>query len=66
MGGYIRKTHDVWELVTNYGYGEEVECSYDSKKEAKADYAVYRKEKRSGFLPSLLSVSLRKRRVPNV
>ena len=64
--GYVRKTHDVWELVTNYGYGEEVEVSYDSRKEANADLKVYKREKRLGFLPFLLSVRLRKRRVPNV
>ncbi|MCR5726447.1 MAG: hypothetical protein K6G24_03175 [Lachnospiraceae bacterium] len=62
--GYMRKTRDIYELVTNYGYGEEVESSYDSRKEALADFKTYKREKRQGFLPSLLSVRLRKKRVP--
>ena len=59
---YVRKTYDEWELITNYGYGEEVECTYDNRKEAKADLCVYRKEKAAGYLPNLLSVRLKKRR----
>lgn len=62
--GYIRKTRDKFELVTNYGYGEGVECSYDSREEAVADLNAYKNEKRRGFLPTLLSVHLRRKRVP--
>lgn len=30
---YIRKTHDEWQLISNYGYGWEVELTEESKKE---------------------------------
>lgn len=26
MNTYKRKTHDEWKVITNYGYGWEVEC----------------------------------------
>ena len=38
---YVRKTYDQWDIETNYGYGWEVESSYDNYKEAKADYKEY-------------------------
>lgn len=38
---YVRKTVDQWDIETNYGYGWEVESSYDNYKKAKADYAEY-------------------------
>lgn len=60
---YKRKTKDVWQLITNYGYGSEVECEYEDKKEALADFAIYRKEKEEGYLPNLISVMLMKRRI---
>lgn len=31
---YIRKTRDVWHVMTNYGYGWETECVEYSRKEA--------------------------------
>ena len=39
---YIRKTVDQWDIETNYGYGWEVESSYDNYKDAKADLGEYR------------------------
>ena len=39
---YIRKTCDVWVLMSNYGYGWEEEVEYDDFKEAKADLKAYR------------------------
>ena len=63
MGAYVRKTKDVYELVTNYGYGEEVECTYDTQAEMRADFKRYMDEKRAGYLPSLLYVTCRVRRV---
>ena len=27
---YVRKTKDRWDIETNYGYGWEVESSYDA------------------------------------
>lgn len=60
---YKRKTKDIWQLITNYGYGSEVECEYEDEKEALADFDKYRKEKNEGYLPSLISVMLMKRRI---
>lgn len=39
---YVRKTIDVWEIETNYGYGWEVESSYGNYAEAKRDLKEYR------------------------
>lgn len=39
---YVRKTYDQWDIETNYGYGWEVESSYDNYKEARADLGEYR------------------------
>ena len=45
---YVRKTKDVWDIETNYGYGWEVESSYDHDdyehpyQSAKEDAAEYR------------------------
>lgn len=60
---YKRKTKDEWQLITDYGYGEEVETSFDDKKEADECLITYRTEKMGGYLPSLRSVRLRKKRV---
>lgn len=60
---YVRKTRDIWQLITNYGYGSEVECEYEDEEEALADFAKYRKEKEEGYLPNLISVMLFKRRI---
>lgn len=53
----------MWELVTNYGYGNEVECSYDNYDEAKNDYERYLEEKRKGYLPMLRDIRLRRKKV---
>ena len=39
---YQRKTVDRWDLIANYGYGREVECSEYSLKEAKQTLREYR------------------------
>lgn len=31
---YVRKTVDRWDIMTNYGYGWERECSEYTRKEA--------------------------------
>lgn len=40
--GYIRKTRDRWDIMTNYGYGWECECSEYTWKEAKQTAREYR------------------------
>ena len=60
---YKRKTKDVWQLITNYGYGKEIECEYEDEKEAIEDFEKYRKEQKEGYLPSLISVMLMKRKI---
>lgn len=40
--GYQRKTRDRWDIMTNYGYGWECECSEYTWKEAKQTYREYR------------------------
>lgn len=57
-----RKTKDIYELVTNYGYGEEVESWAETYGEIKSDYDAYIKEKMGGYLPELKSIRIRKRR----
>ena len=39
---YVRKTRDIWCIETNYGYGWEVEATYDTPAEAKRDIHDYR------------------------
>lgn len=39
---YQRKTKDVYNIVTNYGYGWEVECTEETYKEAKQRLKEYR------------------------
>ena len=39
---YIRKTVDRWDIMTNYGYGWECECSEYTLKEAKHRLKEYR------------------------
>jgi hypothetical protein len=39
---YIRKTRDVWHIMTNYGYGWECECVEYTWKEAKQTAREYR------------------------
>jgi len=38
---YKRKTRDRWDIVTDYGYGWEVETSEDTYKEALNRYKEY-------------------------
>lgn len=60
---YKRKTRDIWQLITNYGYGNEVEIQSDDYMSIKEDYLSYKKEKDAGFLPDLLVLKIQKRRV---
>ena len=39
---YTRKTRDRWDIMTNYGYGWECECSEYTYKEAKQTAREYR------------------------
>lgn len=39
---YTRKTKDVYNLMSNYGYGWEVELTEDTKKEALERLKEYR------------------------
>lgn len=39
---YQRKTRDRWDIMTNYGYGWECECSEYALKEAKQTAREYR------------------------
>lgn len=38
---YTRKTKDIYNIVTNYGYGWEVECTEETYKEAKQRLKEY-------------------------
>lgn len=38
---YIRKTVDRWDIMSNYGYGWECECSEYTYKEAKQRLKEY-------------------------
>ena len=61
MAKYVRKTHDEWDLWTNYGYGWEIECSYDKHEDAMRDLKEYRLH----MAHYGGSVRLKKRRVRN-
>jgi len=39
---YTRKTKDIYNIVTNYGYGWEVECTEETYEEAKQRLKEYR------------------------
>lgn len=39
---YIRKTRDVYRIMTNYGYGWECECEESTYHEAKQRLKEYR------------------------
>ena len=39
---YVRKTVDRWDIMSNYGYGWECECSEYTYKEAKQRLKEYR------------------------
>lgn len=44
---YQRKTRDRWDIMTNYGYGWECECSEYTWKEAKQTAKEYRENTRA-------------------
>lgn len=39
---YQRKTRDRWDIMTNWGYGWECECSEYTRKEARQRLKEYR------------------------
>ena len=39
---YVRKTIDRWDIMTNWGYGWECECSEYDRSEAYRRYREYR------------------------
>lgn len=45
---YKRKTRDIYNIVTNYGYGWEVECSEFTFEEAKRTAKEYRENTNAG------------------
>ncbi len=38
---YQRKTRDRWDIMTNWGYGWECECSEYTRQEARAQLKCY-------------------------
>lgn len=58
MMAYVRKTYDEYQVVTNYGYGWEVECTEETMKEARQRKKEYM-ENASG----LRGIRIVKRRV---
>lgn len=38
---YRRKTRDRWDIMTNWGYGWECECSEYTRQEARQTYKEY-------------------------
>ena len=44
---YKRKTRDRWDIMTNYGYGWECECSEYTWSEAKQTAREYRENTRA-------------------
>lgn len=55
---YIRKTIDIYNIITNYGYGEEIECSEYTLKEARE-----RKKEYLENAQGLLSIRIEKKRI---
>lgn len=55
---YERKTRDEYEIVTNYGYGWEVEVTEDTVEEARKRKREYLENARG-----LVGIYIRKRRV---
>ncbi len=58
MNKYIRKTHDEYDIVTNYGYGWEVECAEESINEARQRKKEYLENARG-----LIGIKIVRRRV---
>ena len=50
---YQRKTRDRWDIVTNWGYGWECECSEYTLKEAKQTAHEYRENSSGRYLVRL-------------
>ena len=55
---YVRKTYDEYDIVTNYGYGWEVECTEETMKEARQ-----RKKEYLENACGLIGIKIVKRRV---
>ena len=55
---YVRKTYDEYDIVTNYGYGWEVECTEESLSEARQ-----RKREYIENAAGLIDIKIVKRRV---
>ena len=55
---YVRKTRDEYDIVTNYGYGWEVECTEETIKEARQRKKEYIENARG-----LVGIKIVKRRV---
>lgn len=55
---YERKTRDEYEIVTNYGYGWEIEVTEDTVKEARKRKREYLENAKG-----LVGIYIRKRRV---
>lgn len=60
MVGWI-KEDNMWQLVTDYGYGEEIEEQSDDYNSLKNDYDHYVREKEQGFLPGLKSIRIKRK-----
>ena len=55
---YERKTVDVWEVWSNYGYGWEAECEGEDRKDARRLLKEYNENAPQGMH------RIRKRRIP--
>lgn len=55
---YKRKTYDEYDIVTNYGYGWEVECTEETWEDAKRTKKEYLENARG-----LVGIKIVKRRV---
>lgn len=56
---YKRKTHDIYQVVTNYGWGWEVECEEFTLRDALQRYREYKENTNA-------QVIITKRREKNV
>ena len=51
---YVRKTQDVWEIETNWGYGWESEYQATTREEAKSIYNDYKNNSEGRFSVRLI------------
>lgn len=51
---YQRKTIDRWDIMSNYGYGWECECSEYTYKEAKQTIKEYRRNTKRQYFTDFL------------